>query len=271
MREQEKKLRLLIREELLRLNETTQPAPSQPVANPQIKNPIADFQSKVSSFGLRPEVLQAAIATKIAEAKIKSSLSIDGPTLGMLLIAAVGVSGRESTYGQGKRYQWTSWAENLISQYGVKDTSIGPTQIKYGENFGPGSDLSGYGPQVGITGPSSLAEYPKAIMATIGMLARLYQKAKTLGYTDEVGVASKPYNSTGSAALDLALIGYNMGSAKITNYCGSGTIKKPCAVGSPDIVKNYMPNLVDDELTSLGYVGEVSREMSKIVALKPLF
>ena len=264
MRKDEKTLRLLIRETLIlqsRIMNETQ----------QVANPLEMFKTKVASMNLKPELAESAIAVKTLEAKIKSSLGIDGPTLGMLLPAAFAISGRESSYGQGRRYQWTSWAETLASQYGVSDASIGATQVKYGENFGPGSALAGYGAQVGISGAASLSEYPKAIMATIGMLTKLYQKATSIGYTAEPGVASKPYKSTGNAALDIALIGYNMGPNKITNYCGAGTLKKACAPGAADVVKNYIPSLADGSLTSLGYVGEVSTEMAKFAALKPLF
>lgn len=264
MRKDEKFLRLLIRETLVSqsrlLNETQ-----------QVANPLDVFKTKVAPMNIKPELKESAIVVKSLEAKIKASLGIDGPTLGMLMTAAFAISGRESSYGQGRRFQWTSWAETLASEYGLSDTSVGYTQVKYGENFGPGAELAGYGKQVGISGATSLSEYPKSIMATIGMLAKLYQKATSIGYTAEPGVASKAYKSTGNAALDIALIGYNMGSSKITNYCGAATLKKPCPPGSADIVKNYIPNLVDGSLSSLGYVGEVSTEMSKFAALKPLF
>jgi hypothetical protein len=102
-------------------------------------------------------------------------------------------------------------------------------------------------------------------------VAKLYQKAVELGYTNEPGISSKAYKSTGSAALDLAIIGYNMGPTKITNYCGTQDIKKPCAPGSPDIVKNYMPNLAGSGITSFGYIGEVSTDMTKFSKIDTLF
>jgi len=244
------------------------------------------IRASIKSFGFQPEIAESAIAVKLLQEKIQSSLKIDAKTLCLLLKAAIAISGRESSYGKGLRYTYTSWAETLISQLHnssmtpasiipklipAADTSIGPTQVKYGTNFGPGTELAAYGSQVGITDAASLSEYPKAIMATIGMLAKLYQKAVELGYTNEPGISSKAYKSTGSAALDLAIIGYNMGPTKITNYCGTQDIKKPCAPGSPDIVKNYMPNLAGSGITSFGYIGEVSTDMTKFSKIDTLF
>jgi len=231
-----------------------------------------EIQAQVATLNLQPEISSSVAAVKSLQGKIQSATGIDGPTLGLLLAAAIAVSGRESTYGQGTRYQWTNWAESLMSQYGVKDASIGPTQVKYGQNFGPGTALAGYGQQVGITGPESLGEYPKAIMATIGMLSKLYLKAKSLGYsTDKPGIASKSYASTNNAALDLALIGYNMGDAKVTNYCGTEAVKKPCADGAKDVAVNYIPNFTDGGLSSLGYISEVSKGISRFSAVIKLF
>lgn len=243
-------------------------------------------RSSIESFGFQSEIAESAIAVKLLQEKIQSSLKIDSKTLCLLLKAALAISGRESSYGKGLRYTYTSWAETLISQLHNSsmtpasiipklipsaDTSIGPTQVKYGTNFGRGSELAAYGSQVGITDAASLSEYPKAIMATIGILAKLYQKAVELGYTSEPGVSSKTYKSTGNAALDLAIIGYNMGPTKITNYCGAQDIKKPCAPGSPDIVKNYIPNFAGSGITSFGYIGEVSSEMTKFSKVDTLF
>ena len=260
MKISEAKLRQLISEEVKRIIE----------AASSLK-PEDKFSSKISSLNLDPEFVEIVITVKKLEDKIKKSLDIDSSTLGLLLVAAISVSGRESSYGKGRRYQWTSWAETLASEYGIKDMSIGPTQIKYGENFGPKSDLSKYGKDVDIQSPTSLSEYPKAIMATIGILSKLYKKALSLGYTKESGKASKDFKSTGNAALDLALIGYNMGDSKVTNYCGNDQIKKPCPLNSDNIVKNYIPNFVDGSLSSLGYVSEVSSDMLKFIRITSLF
>lgn len=254
------------------------------------QTPANQLRSTVKSFGFQSEIAESAIAVKLLQEKIQSSLKIDSKTLCLLLKAALAISGRESSYGKGLRYTYTSWAETLLSQLHNSpgtpgtpasmipklipsaDMSIGPTQVKYGTNFGPGSELAAYGSQVGITDAASLSEYPKAIMATIGMLSKLYLKAKSLGYsTDKPGIASKSYSSTNNAALDLALIGYNMGDAKVTNYCGTETVKKPCAAGAKDVAVNYIPNFTDGGLSSLGYIGEVSSEMTKFSKVDTLF
>jgi hypothetical protein len=252
----------MVRDEILRSSKRMFEASQQ----------VVDFQKKVSAMGLGAEIEKSAIVVKERQDAIQKALGIDGPTLGVMFAAAVAISGRESTYGKGRRYQWTNWAEVLLSQSNMKDASIGPTQVKYGEHFGKGADLAQYGFDAGIVNPSSLNEYPQAITATIGILSKLYSKAKSLGYTtNEPGVASKAFTSTGNAALDIALIGYNMGDSKITNYCGADAIKKPCPPGSKDIVKNYIPNFVDGDLTSLGYVSEVSKSISRYATLISLF
>jgi hypothetical protein len=249
----------MIREELLR-------------ESAQTTQQLTDFQKKVGAMSLDPEIAKSVMTVKSRQDAIQRSLGIDGPTLGVLLAASIAISGRESTYGKGIRYQWTNWAEVLLSQADMKDASIGPTQVKYGEHFGKGADLAGYGFEAGIVNPSSLKDYSHAITATIGILSKLYVRAKSLGYTtNEPGTASKSFTSTGNAALDIALIGYNMGDGKVTNYCGAGTIKQPCSPGSKDIAKNYIPNLSSGDLTSLGYVSEVSKGMQKFAALIPLF
>ena len=293
----ERRLRNLIKEAL---NEAATEAGADldvdaddPVPTPTKANtPANQLQSTVKSFGFQPEIAESVITVKLLQEKIQSSLKIDSKTLCLLLKAALAISGRESSYGKGVRYTFTSWAETLMSQMHnssmtpvsiipklipAGDMSIGPTQIKYGMHFGPGAELAAYGSQVGITDAASLSGYPKAIMATIGVLSNLYQKAIKLGYTNEPGISSKAYKSTGNAALDLAIIGYNMGPTKMTNYCGKEDIKKPCAPGSPDIVKNYIPNfsssptVVMGNITSFGYIGEVSSELTKFSKVDTLF
>ena len=98
---------------------------------------------------------------------------------------AIAISGRESSYGEGNRYEKTDWAEGLMSSiaynlgietYGIRQYSIGPTQIKYGTADSEIPD--NVKEKIGLTGPGDLRDDLKALLATVAVLASNYNKAK---------------------------------------------------------------------------------------------
>ena len=85
--------------------------------------------------------------------------------------------------------------------------------------------------------------------------------------------------STGNAALDLAIASYNAGPTKvIKQWCMpkkdagvDGFLRVPCSsekANKDEFVRNYLPNFKQDELTTHGYVKEVSQRMKGYSCIK---
>ncbi len=247
---------------------------------PQSKLRSAMRQHPILSSSAPRNIKVAIFVVSLAKKKIMSSLDISDAALKLLTSAAIGISGRESSFEKGTIYRYTDWAETLVSQIGdlvgstgdVLNPSIGATQLKYHWHFKDSAPLAAYADALGIKGPGDLGDYPKAIIATIGVLSLLYKKAVSAGYsTGNPGVSRKQFTSTGNAALDLALVGYSAAPSWITSYCGTDEIKKKCssAPGEP-VVKNYIPALETPStkrpglvLSTLSYVSEVAGTMKK--------
>lgn len=232
---------------------------------------------------------------------------VDSPEIVNKMIAtAIAISGRESTYGAALAFggnrgpeHWGIFQDlsadfakfardndlnkyinyigsevigkdNLASKF---DTTVGHTQVKL-SNLESG-DMKSLSSDLGVEGSSDL-DYAKSIIITATMLHKLYKKAKDLGYsTTEPGVGgwnpekNRPriWTSTGDAALDLAITGYNAGEAHISNYCGPDPkeIKVKCPAGSKDIVKNYIPYIGSQELNTMFYVTAVAKSLPEIL------
>lgn len=255
--------------------------------------------SKINDTNLPDNIKNAVLAVALSQESIMKSLGIDKQTLRLLTNAAVGVTGRESGFAKGKRYNVLKWAENMASvasnnpiagslatQSGLigwallslGDTSIGPAQMRYGAHFGDkDAELADYAQETGIRGPMSVTNYSKSIIAAIGILSLLYKKAIRLGYsTDSPGVSREKFVSSGNAALDMSLIGYNTKPENVTNYCGTGSIKKRCEEAEQEpVAQNYIPSFKQTTrsgtLTSLGYVSEVAQNMKTYKEIYRLF
>jgi len=162
----------------------------------------------------------------------------------LLVATALAIASRESGFGSGTSYRfdprYSNWSQTIASELGVGDPSIGPTQIRF-SNVSQSSRLSDYANRIGIRNPRDLSNWTKAILATVGMLANMYEDAKRLNYdTNSPGVNDCcSWTSTGNAALDLAIVGYNGGPGKVSNYCGEGEVKTRCDTGQ--ISLNYIP------------------------------
>lgn len=162
---------------------------------------------------------------------LTKDLKISKKMLKVFCYVAIAISGRESSYGEGSRYKMTDWAETLISQLdwytGVgRQLSIGPTQMKYSTASEQLPDSTKQ--KIGISGPGDLNNTLKALLATVGILAINYNKAKSKGYSssspgsirgsENSKEVNKIFVSTSNAALDMAITAYNAGAGKIITY-----------------------------------------------------
>jgi hypothetical protein len=140
-----------------------------------------------------------------------------------ILKVSLGVIGRESDFGGSKRYAATALLKTLLAFLG-SSTSVGPAQIK----------------------PETAKKYGLSVMDLItayGSLKGVYKIIKNNydialknGYSN-----SKPSSNfnegTGSAALDMAIITFNLGEAYITKYCKTSNpkLKRPCFLAGQTI------------------------------------
>ena len=134
------------------------------------------------------------------------------------LKASLGVIGRESDFGTSKRYTFTAPLKSLWAYVGGQ-TSVGPGQIKP-------ETAEKYGLEV-----SDLNTSEGSLKGVYKILRDNYNTAIKMGYSDDK--PSVNFSSgTGSAALDMAIIGFNLGQSKIVKYCKTTNpnIKKPCSM-----------------------------------------
>jgi hypothetical protein len=181
-----------------------------------------------------------------------------------ILKAALGIIGRETSFGKGLRYQTYGSAKNIYNKLGG-DTSGGLSQMK------PSTAQS-----VGVT--DDITEPYGALKAYYMNLKKLYDEAVKNGYSKNQP-SSNLTTGSGDAALDLAMVGYNQGITFVTKYCETTDpkIKGKCKETKTDsglqinknkVVQNYLPNYKTNDihtgnLSSHGYVTEVSGYMKK--------
>ena len=194
-----------------------------------------------------------------------------------MLKAALGIVGRETSYGQSTRFKILSPLKNIGASLGF-DTSAGLAQMKNSTKK-----------ELNIT--QDITTVSGALIAVYKFLDRSYKKAIQEGYSTNQP-STTPKTSTGNAALDIAIASYNIGYGRITKYCKTNdpNIKRPCklsgqivkeqsVIGAPNmgmqtelpkdkkykvsnqLVKNYLPNLPKGSLTTHGYVDEVAKRI----------
>ena len=259
----------------------------EPAVAREIKHSIRVY-NKVKKLNLPEQIEEAVVAILRIKEFFAQSIGVSSRQLGMLVNAAIGITGRESDFGQGAYYGATESIENLVSQWEdmlksiipTLDPSIGPAQMRFGKQFGEeGADLKQFGRMFDITNPRDLGDYTKALMAACALLANLYGEAQDKSYdTSKPGVARKPFTSTGNAALDISILAYNGGAKYIRYYCGEpGKVHdhKGCSPSSDNFSPNYIPALATKKargtLSSLGYVSEVAKNMQKFKKVESLF
>jgi Tat protein secretion system quality control protein TatD with DNase activity len=202
-----------------------------------------------------PEELKLTIL-KIEEDRdfIRLKLGMDNDKIfDIIFAAAIAISGKESSYAKGESYVGKfskGKIEKLASDLLGRDTSLGPTQIRFSnlkniKNKKAKDTLKSYG----INNPNALMDYANALISTMAILYQYYKKAIKFGYDPNAsGFATRSaFKSTGNAALDISLTAYNANGPKWINYyCGEGKKKTRCKTGTDCCDpkgqnKNYIP------------------------------
>ena len=140
----------------------------------------------------------------------------------LFLKAALGVIGRESSFGTGNRFDYLNPLKTLWASLGGS-SSVGYGQIKpetakqYGINI---DDLN--------TALGSLTTVYKILIDN-------FKKARQVGFNGSP--SSNVKNGTGNAALDMAIVAYNAGADKIVKYCETSNpnIKRNCNLAGKTI------------------------------------
>ena len=191
------------------------------------------------------------------------------------LKSVLGIIGRESDFGESKRFKFTSPLKSLWAALGGQ-TSVGYAQIKP-------ETAEKYGIKM-----EDLELASGSVEAAYKIVQDNYNLALKNGYTTQPSVNLK--DGTGNSALDLAIAAYNLGASKITKYCETSdpNIKKPCSKAGQTIVEqkmgqqtppkvksivvtnrhvpNYIPNFKTKRwdgvsISSHGYISEVAKRM----------
>ena len=151
------------------------------------------------------------------------------------------------------------------------DASVGSTQMKL-SNIEQGT-LKNVADELDVSSTSDISDDINSIILTTVHIYELYNKSRGLEYsTTTPGIGgwnpekSRPrqFTSTGNAALDLAITGYNAGPSKITRYCGQGEkeIKQPCPPGQEnDFVKDYIPFFGDSAANNMFYITAIAKNL----------
>ena len=251
----------------------------------QLRNIIKEAFLVENTKDLETDVL-TYLTSKDNSDFFSKNLGISKKIIPVLAHVAIAITGRESSFGDGKKYLATNWGETAASELshvtgvdftlrdlgnlvgvedlpdvGVTNYSVGAGQIKYPsavETLSP--DVM---KKIGINSPSDLSDDFKAIITIFAMLAKSYNKAKSLGYsTRSPGSikgatahqnAKKIFISTGNAALDISIVAHNSGEGKIKKY-PQGRNYIPC-YGS------YCTNGSSGTAT-YGYVKDISNYLS---------
>ena len=201
------------------------------------------------------------------------------------LKSALGIIGRESDFGESKRFKFTSPLKSLWAALGGQ-TSVGYAQIKP-------ETAEKYGIKMG-----DLELASGSVEAAYKIVQDNYNLALKNGYTTQPSVNLK--DGTGNSALDIAIAAYNLGASKITRYCKTSNpkINRPCSLAGKTIkeqdgsielamnrknqqqlrdsgtsititnqyVQNYIPNFKTKRwdgvsISSHGYISEVAQRI----------
>lgn len=153
----------------------------------------------------------------------------------LFIKTALGIIGRESDFGSSNRYTFLSPLKTLLAYVG-RQTSVGPSQITP-------ETAKKYGLSV-----SDLTTAEGSIKGAYSIIKDNYNKAIKVGYS-----TNKPSinfdGGTGNSALDMAIVGFNMGQSKIVKYCKTTNpnIKKPCSMAGQTIVEQRLDHLMPEQ------------------------
>lgn len=187
----------------------------------------------------------------------------------LFLKTALGIIGRESDFGSSDRFTYLNPLKTLWAFVGGQ-TSVGYGQIKPETAKEFGLNLSDLNTAIG------------ALKGVYYIVVKNYKKARTVGYN--ASPSSNFKEGTGNSALDITIVGFNVGGTKIAKYCETTNpeIKRDCKlVGTTQKlddgtklkvlnkpVQNYIPNFKTERwdgvnISSHGYVKEVANNIKK--------
>jgi len=277
-------LRLLIRESIGQLNEAEVPTSKiHSMLGEIIESKYTDVLTKYIPTGNQDVIEAVAVALSIMgrESIWGAALSVTGADRGYKHSTIVQNVGAEIAR-YARKYDKTKELDALGDFIGWKggnfskdlDASVGTGQMKL-SNIEQGN-LKDVASDIGVEDVIDINDDVKAVILTAVFINELYQKAKKLGYsTNSPGIGGynaekdrpRQFTSTGNAALDMAITGYNAGPDKVTKYCGVGekVLKKPCPPGDDaGFVKDYIPFYGDKEINNMFYISGVAGYLTQI-------
>jgi len=259
--------------------------------------------------------------------KIQKDLGLDLTTLILLTKAVVGIMGRETQFGNytevsDKASEIARDELNLgpLIDWGI-DTFNKVTGKSVTQSLGMGQLTPGYWSKYNLD--KKIGPYNKSFDAKNQGLGVLYGLAERYKSALQKGLKKQPSSNpvlqkyglisgikgTGNNALDLSILGHNMGDKVITLWCktshplyaapkNSGSKYKPFTneksfnsksklltriadpnlkkfpgeldVKSEEIIPNFFPNLKGPSHTAIGYVEDVSKYMKQFSCLDSL-
>ena len=153
----------------------------------------------------------------------------------LILKAALGTIGRESSFGSGNRFKFLNPLKTLWAHLGGS-TSVGYGQVKPETAKQYGMNIDELNSAIG------------ALTTIYKILSDNYNVAKKVGFTNSKSMNGP--NGTGNSALDMAIVAYNAGRGKIVKYCQTSNpkLKRDCKYAGQTIKENF----INEEIPSLG-------------------
>jgi hypothetical protein len=140
----------------------------------------------------------------------------------LFLKVALGIIGRESSFGSGNRFEYLNPLKTLWSNLGGS-TSVGYGQIKPETAQKYGMDTTDLNTALG------------SLITIYNILIDNFKKARQVGFNGSPSMNIK--DGTGNSALDMAIVAYNAGKGKIVKYCETSNpnIKRNCKLAGKTI------------------------------------
>lgn len=216
---------------------------------------------------------------------ISEALNIQESDIPFLINLTIAILGRETYYGsypgwrdQDEIERVLSYAREKIgfdvvipdffpgSGEGIRSYSVGVGQIKLDDAFEDEDEK--YLDLIKVDSSLDLKDDLKSMLSVFGLVAKLYQLAQSSGFSKNrpghirgaisSEHAKRSFRSTGNAAADIAIVGYNAGKDKIRSYEGKEKNYIPCFGKGCSIESG-----VDKNFTTYNYIQSVSRNLRR--------
>ena len=181
----------------------------------------------------------------------------------IFLKTALGIIGRETTFGTSERYKYLGPLKQLWQKVGG-DSSVGYAQIRPETAKDVGIPVDDLYTTIG------------SLRAAYNIVKNNYDKLIGIGYSQNQP-SSNFKEGTGNAALDMAIATFNLGQSYITPYCETTDpkIKGKCSdsqtksglqIYKDKKAQNYLPNYTTERwdgvnISTHGYVKEVAKNI----------